>query len=129
MGNPTCYVVRASLLPDHPAPGSITKVTHPNKKYNERDVARASAGFVRPNTWFTMHIIAIANRLVVLVNDRVVADHVDKSNPLLSGKLALHQWSFEEVLFRNVTVKPLDDDKALALAQAKTEMPNLSQWW
>src|SRR6266404_8418252 len=100
-----------------------------NNQYKTRDVARASTGVVHPNTWFSMHIVAVANRLVVRINDRVVADYIDKSNPFLSGKLALHQWSYEEVMFRNLVIKPLADDDALALAQAKNEMPNLNQWW
>ena len=61
-----------------------------------------------PDTWFTMHVIAQGNHLVIRVNDKTVADYVDEKNTFQKGWIALqqhHQGSV--VMFRNMMLRPL----------------------
>src|SRR5262249_7793594 len=106
---PTWYAVRLSLEQRRPLTGSIVKC----KGVMVGTVARVAATEVMPETWFQLHVLAIANRIIVSVNGKTVADYVDKNNPLLSGNLAFHASKpGPTVLFRNPMVKQLPDDKA-----------------
>jgi len=71
--------------------------------------------------------VAIGNRIVIRVNDRIVADYVDKADPLISGALVLKQWHpGAAVAYRNVVVKPLPTEEAVAWAEAKKDMPEIT---
>jgi len=86
---------------------------------------------VADDTWFTQHIVAIGNRIVIKVNDRIVTDFVDEKNTYTSGRLALQQLGTSEpvtgpvVTFRNVMVKPLPDDSSSAWTEARKDMPEI----
>ena len=118
------YAIKANLDRALPLTGSIVKITYPNSKYKWERLVGIQTEYGRPNEWFTLHIIAIANRIVVRINDSIVADYVDTNNPLLSGILGFYQERRgATVLFRNSMIKALADDNALALAQAKSALP------
>jgi hypothetical protein len=46
---------------------------------------------VADDTWWTQHIVANGNHIVVKVNDKVVVDYVDANNTYTKGYLALQQ--------------------------------------
>lgn len=81
---------------------------------------------IADDTWWTQHIIAIGNRTIIKVNDKIVVDFVDTKNSYTVGHLALQQHDPGSVVeYRNVMVKPLPADEAAALAAAKQDMPDL----
>ncbi|MHB8524188.1 MAG: 3-keto-disaccharide hydrolase [Limisphaerales bacterium] len=81
---------------------------------------------VADDTWWTQHIIAIGNRIIIKVNDKIVTDWVETKNTYTSGHLALQQHNQGSVvMFRNLMVKRLPDDPKAALAEAKKDMPDL----
>jgi hypothetical protein len=43
------------------------------------------------DTWWTQHIIADGNHIIIKVNDKVVVDYVDEKNTFQKGYLALQQ--------------------------------------
>ena len=46
---------------------------------------------VPDDTWWTQHIIASGNHIIIKVNDKTVVDYVDTSNTYKKGYLALQQ--------------------------------------
>lgn len=83
---------------------------------------------VQDDTWWTQHIIAIGNRVVIKVNNQIVTDFVDAKNTFTSGHLAFQQHNEGSVVqYRNVMVKRLPNDEQAAWAQAKKDMPDLAK--
>ena len=84
---------------------------------------------VPDDTWWTQHIIAIGNRIIIKVNDRIVTDFVDAKNSYRAGHVAFQRNGFKGKVtvpsFRKVMVKPLPSDESLAWAEAKKDMPDL----
>jgi hypothetical protein len=81
---------------------------------------------VPDDTWWTQHIIAIGNRVIIKVNDKIVTDYVDEKKTYLSGHLAFQQHNQGSVvMYRNVQVKPLPADEKAAWAAAKKDMPEI----
>jgi hypothetical protein len=63
---------------------------------------------VPPDTWFTQHIIARGNHIVIKVNDKVVVDFVDEKNTYQKGYLALQQHDPGSVVhYRNLRMRHL----------------------
>ncbi len=63
---------------------------------------------VPPGVWFTQHIIARGNHIIIKVNDKVAVDYVDEKNTYTKGYLALQQHhSGSVVMFKNLYMKPL----------------------
>jgi hypothetical protein len=61
-----------------------------------------------PDTWFTQHIIARGNHIIIKVNDKVVVDYVDEQNRFMKGYLALQQHDPGTVVqYRNLMMRPL----------------------
>ncbi|MGI8965297.1 MAG: 3-keto-disaccharide hydrolase [Limisphaerales bacterium] len=82
---------------------------------------------IQDDTWWTQHIIAIGNRIIIKVNDKIVTDFVDENKTFSSGHLAFQQHNQgSEVQFRNVMVKPLPADEKSAWQEAKKDMPDIS---
>lgn len=82
---------------------------------------------VQDDTWWTEHIIAIGNRIIVKINDKIVTDYVDDKNTYTSGHLAFQQHNQgSEVRYRNVMVKRLSNDEKAASAEAKKDMPEIA---
>jgi hypothetical protein len=83
---------------------------------------------VPDDTWWTQHIIAIGNHIIVKVNDKIVVDYIDTKNTFKSGHLALQQHNDGSVvMFRNVMVKPLPDDEKAAWAIVRQDVPELAK--
>jgi hypothetical protein len=81
---------------------------------------------IQDDTWWTQHIIAIGNRVIIKVNDKIVVDFIDEKKSFMEGHVALQQHNDGSIVqFRNVVVKPLPDDEAAALAIARKDMPDV----
>src|SRR6266404_8758053 len=79
------------------------------------------------DTWWTQHIIAIGNRIVIKVNDKIVTDHIDTKNTYTSGHLTFQQHNEGSVVeYRNVMVKRLPNDEKSAWTEAKKDIPEIS---
>ena len=79
---------------------------------------------VSDDTWWTQHIVAIGERIIIKVNDRIVVDCRDTKHRF--GYLALQQHDPSSVVqYRNLVVKRLSDDEAAALLEARKDMPDL----
>lgn len=49
--------------------------------------------------WFTQHIIAQGNRIIIKVNDKVITDYVDEKNTFTKGYLALQQHDPNSIVY------------------------------
>ena len=69
---------------------------------------RITAQLIQDDTWWTQHIIADGNHIIITVNDKVVVDYIDAKNTFTKGYLALQQHNAGSVVqFRNVMMRPL----------------------
>jgi hypothetical protein len=60
------------------------------------------------DTWWTQHVIANGNHIIIKVNDKVVVDYVDEKNTYRKGLLALQQHNKGSVVeFRDLMMRPL----------------------
>ncbi len=81
---------------------------------------------IEDDTWWTQHIIAIGNRVIIKVNDKVVVDFVDEKHTWKEGHLALQQHDPGSVVhYKNIQVRPLPDDTESAMKMAAGETPVL----
>jgi hypothetical protein len=79
---------------------------------------------VADDTWWTQHIVAIGDRIIIKVNDRIIVDCRDTKHR--RGYLALQQHDPGSVVqYRNLVVKRLPADEAAALKEALQDMPDL----
>jgi hypothetical protein len=61
---------------------------------------------VPPDTWFTLHVIARANHIIIQVNEKTVVDYVDEKNTYKKGFIALQQHhQGNVVMFRKLMMK------------------------
>lgn len=73
--------------------------------YNFVDVREQ---LVPDDTWWTQHVIANGNHIIIKVNDKVVVDYVDEKNTYQKGYAALQQHNLgSEVRYRNIMMKTL----------------------
>jgi len=64
------------------------------------------------DTWWTQHIIADGNHIVIKVNDKVVVDYVDEQNRYTKGYLALQQHDPGSVVhYKDIMMKKLPAKK------------------
>jgi hypothetical protein len=127
-GNSGMYF-RAKLMPGWPE-GYESQVENtspdPQRTGSLYNRAKMLEQLVADDTWWTQHIVAIGNRIIIKVNDKIVVDFVDERKSFLEGHLALQQHDPGSVVhFRNVMVKPLPDDEAAALELAKKDIPDI----
>ena len=109
--------------PDPQKTGSLYNA--PERHYDPAPIA-VKEQLVPDDTWWTQHVVAIGNRIIVKVNDKIVTDFVDEHNTFSSGHLAFQQHNpGSEVQFRNVMVKSLPADEEAAWEEAKKDMPDL----
>jgi len=67
---------------------------------------------VPDDTWFTQHIIADGNHIIIKVNDKVVVDYVDEKNTYTKGYLALQAHDPGSVVrYRNLMMRKLPAKK------------------
>ncbi len=63
----------------------------------------------KPGEWYTQHIIAKGNHIIIKVNDKTVVDYVDEKNSFMKGYVAFQQHNKGSVVqFRNVQLRRLD---------------------
>ena len=113
-GNSGMYF-RAKMEKGWP-PGYEAQVnnTHPDWRrtgslYGIQDVKEQ---LVPDDTWWTQHVIADGNHIIIYVNDKKVVDYVDDKNRFTEGYCALQQHNKGSVvMFRNLYFKPLPDKK------------------
>jgi hypothetical protein len=99
----------------------------PQKTGSLYNFSKVTEQLVPDDTWWTQHIIAIGNRIVILVNGKVVTDYVDTANTYKTGHLALQQHNEGSVvMYRNSMVKPLPDDEQAAWKIVLKAMPELA---
>lgn len=99
----------------------------PQKTGSLYNFSKVTQQLIQDDTWWTQHIIAIGNRIIIKVNDKIVTDHVESKNTFTSGYLAFQQHDPGSVVqYRNVKVKRLPDDPKAALAEAKKDTPELT---
>ena len=78
------------------------------------------------DTWWTQHVIAIGNRIIIKINDKILTDFVDEHNTYVSGHLVFQQHNDGSVvMFRNPVVKRLPNDEKAAWAIARKDMPDI----
>ena len=64
------------------------------------------------DTWWTQHIIADGNHIIIKVNDKTVVDFVDEKKTFTKGYLALQQHNAGSVVeYRNLMMRPLPASK------------------
>jgi hypothetical protein len=129
-GNSGMYF-RAALGPGWPK-GYEVQVENtspdPQKTGSLYNFSKVTEQLVPDDTWWTQHIIAIGNHLIVKVNDKIVVDYIDTKNTFTAGHLALQQHNDGSVvMFRNVMVKPLPDDEKAAWAIVRQDVPELAK--
>jgi hypothetical protein len=67
---------------------------------------------VPDDTWFTQHIIAKGNHIIIKVNDKTVVDFVDEKHTYKKGYLALQQHDPGSVVhYRNLMMRKLSPNK------------------
>ena len=73
--------------------------------YNFVDVREQ---LVPDDTWWTQHVIAQGNHIIVKVNDKVVVDYVDEKNTYTKGHVVFQQHDpNSSVIIKDVMVKAL----------------------
>lgn len=73
--------------------------------YNFKNVMEQ---LVPDDTWWTQHIIAKGNHIIIKVNDKVVVDFVDEKNSFMKGYLALQQHDpGSQVWYRKLEMRPI----------------------
>ena len=84
------------------------------------------------DTWWTQHVVMIGNRLVVLVNNKVLTDFTDHAGIYQSGYVALQQYKHARsqpggmISYRNVMVRRLPSDERQAWDIVKKDLQSLS---
>lgn len=87
--------------------------------------SKVTEQLIQDDTWWTQHIIAVGNHIIIKVNDKIVVEYIDAKNTYKSGHLALQQHNEGSVVeFRNLVVKPLPADEQEAWAIVKKDLPN-----
>jgi len=127
-GNSGMYI-RTAIGPGFPK-GYETQVENtspdPQKTGSLYGFHKVGEQLVQDDTWWTQHVIAIGNHIIVKVNDKIVTDYVDDKNTYISGHLALQQHNDGSVVeYRNTVVKRLPDDEKAAWDTAKKDMPDV----
>ena len=89
---------------------------------------------VQDDEWFTLHIIVMANHIMVKLNGMTVVDYVEPENPSRPGNiqgrvLSSGTFAFQchdpgsKVYYKNIMVKPLPDD----LPEDPSEFPVIDE--
>lgn len=80
----------------------------PQKTGSLYGIARVTEQLIQDDTWWTQHIIAHGNHIVIKVNGKTVTDTVDDRNRYTKGYLALQQHNPGSIVqYRNLMMKPL----------------------
>jgi hypothetical protein len=80
----------------------------PQKTGSLYGIARVTEQLVQDDTWWTEHIIAQGNHIIIKVNGKTVVDTVDERSRYTKGYLALQQHNQGSVVqYRNLMMRPL----------------------
>ena len=88
-----------------------TSHTDPVKTGSLYNIVKILDKLVPEETWFTQHIIADGNHIIIKVNDKVVVDHIEDKNLYTKGYLAMQQHDpgsvvmYKELMYRKLPVK------------------------
>jgi|ERR1043166_6877561 hypothetical protein len=97
----------------------------PQKTGSLYGIKKVTEQLIQDDTWWTQHIIAIGNRIIVKVNDKITVDV--RNDRYKAGHLALQQHNQgSEVFYRKLMVRRLPDDEKAALQAAKEDVPELT---
>lgn len=109
-GNSGMYF-RAEFEPGWPA-GYEAQVnnTHPDpiRTGSLYRLSNVKEQLVPDDTWWTQHIIANGNHIIIKVNDKVVVDYTDEKNMFQKGYLALQQHNKGSVvMYKDLMMRKL----------------------
>ncbi len=80
----------------------------PQKTGSLYNFAKITEQLVPDDTWWTQHIIANGNHIIIKVNGKTVVDYVDEKNTYMKGYLALQQHNPGSVVeYRNLMMRPI----------------------
>jgi hypothetical protein len=80
----------------------------PQKTGSLYGLSKVTEQLIQDDTWWTQHVIANGNHIVIKINDQVVTDYVDQKNTYTKGYLALQQHNLGSVVqYRNLLMRPL----------------------
>ncbi len=80
----------------------------PQKTGSLYGMSKVTDQLIQDDTWWTQHIIARGNHIIIKVNDKTVTDYVDQTNKYTKGYLALQQHNPGSiVMYRHLMMKPL----------------------
>lgn len=98
----------------------------PQKTGSLYNFSKVTEQHIQDDTWWTEHIVAIGNRIIIKINDKIVTDFVDEKNTYTSGHFAFQQHNDGSVVeYKNVLVKRLPEDETKAWAIAKEDMKDI----
>jgi hypothetical protein len=110
-GNSGMYFRAQEIIPNWPQ-GYEAQVNtshgDPVKTGSLYNIVKVFDKLVPEETWFTQHIIANGNHIMILVNDKLVVDHIEDKNQYMKGYLALQAHDpksvmmYKELLFRKL---------------------------
>ncbi len=84
----------------------------PQKTGSLYNISKVTEQLIPDDTWWTQHIIARGNHIIIKVNDKTVTDYVDQTNKYTKGYLALQQHNPGSiVMYRNLMMRPLTGGK------------------
>jgi Domain of Unknown Function (DUF1080) len=84
----------------------------PQKTGSLYGLSKITEQLIQDDTWWTQHIIAEGNHIVIKVNDKVVVDYIDPQNRFTKGYLALQQHNPGSIVqYRNLMMRPIPPKK------------------
>jgi class 3 adenylate cyclase len=90
------------------------------------DFQEVTDQLVADNYWFRFEVIAIGNRLIVRVNDRITCNIVDPSNSYDAGRIVFHRTKYGgEIKFRDAMIKRLPPGEKEAWGVVQKELPGI----
>jgi hypothetical protein len=82
----------------------------PQKTGSLYGIAKVTDQLIQDDTWWSQHIIARGNHIIIKINGKVVTDTVDERNRYTKGYLALQQHNPGSIVqYRNLMLRPLPD--------------------
>jgi hypothetical protein len=100
----------------------------PQKTGSLYNFARVTEQLIPDDTWWTQHVIAVGNRIIIKVNDKIVVDFVDEKKTYTAGHLALQQHDpLSVVHYRNLAVRRLPSDEEAAWKIVRRDSPEIPE--
>jgi predicted Ser/Thr protein kinase len=118
-GGAGAVVFRAALRTGNP-PGYHTLINSTSNQYPTGSIIGQSGGsyavvsdpFVKPDTWFTLEILANGTNLAVSIDGDEVVNFIDQGNEFKEGHIALKKFGKDTVIkFRRIEIQELPAPK------------------